>query len=156
MSRIIAAIVLVAVLAVGGGIVATTAYQAGLNTAVTTTVTDGGTVVAPVVPAYAYGYGYGWHPFGFGFGFFGFLFTLFFLFIVFGLIRAIIFGGRGRRGGWGGGPWDPEARRAHFESRFHGTFEDWHRQAHDAPAGSTNPPTASPPTANPPTSNPPA
>ncbi len=106
MSRIIAAIVLVAVLAVGGGIVATTAYQAGLNTAVTTTVTDGTTVVTPVVAPYAYGIGYGWHPFGFGFGFFGFLFTLFFLFLVFGLIRALIFGAdRGRRGGWGGPGW---------------------------------------------------
>ena len=78
--RIIAAIVLVAVLAVGGGIIATTAYQAGVNTAVTQAAADGATVVNPVVvPAY----GYGWHPFGFGFGFFGFLFTLFFLFIVF-------------------------------------------------------------------------
>ena len=148
MSRIIAAIVLVAVLAVGGGIIATTAYQAGLSTAVTT-VTDGGTVVAPVVVP-AYGYGYGWHGFGIGFGFFGFLFTLFFLFIVFGLIRAIFWGGRRRGGGWGPG-WDPDARRDHFASKFHGTFEDWHRQAHDA----TPPPTGSSPTGNPPASGPP-
>ncbi len=55
MPRIVAAIVLVAVLAVGGGIIATTAYQAGVSSAVTTTVgtTATGTVVAPVVvPAY--------------------------------------------------------------------------------------------------------
>jgi hypothetical protein len=152
--RIIAAIVLVAVLAVGGGIVATTAYQAGVNTAVTQAAADGATVVNPVVvPAY----GYGWHPFGFGFGFFGFLFTLFFLFIVFGLIRAIIWGGRGHRHGWGGpgwggSGWDPDARRDHDASKFHGRFDDWHRQAHDAPAG----PTTNPPTTNPPTSTPPA
>ena len=151
MSRIIAVIVLVAVLAVGGGIVATTAYQAGLNTAVTTAVAGGATVVNPaVVPAY--GYGYGWGPgFGHGFGFFDFLLTLFIVFIVFGLIRAIVFGGRHRGGGWGGPGWDPAARRAHFESRFHGTFEDWHRQSHDAGTGpTTNPPTQSPPTSNPP------
>ena len=36
MPRIFAAILLVAVLAIGGGIIATTAYQAGLSTAVTT------------------------------------------------------------------------------------------------------------------------
>ncbi len=146
MSRIFAAIVLVAVLAVGGGIVATTAYQAGLNTAVTTAVASGGTVVTPVLPAYAYGAGYGWHPFGFGFGFFGFLFTLFFLLLVFGLIRAIVFGGRRHGGHWGDPGWDRDARRSRFESRFHGTFEDWHRQAHDAPTGPpTNPPTSTQP-----------
>jgi hypothetical protein len=144
MSRIIAAIVLVAVLVVGGGIVATTAYQAGVSTAVTQAAADGATIVNPVVvPAY----GYGWHPFGFGFGFFGFLFTLFFLFIVFGLIRALVWGGRGRRRGWGGPGWDPDARRDHFASKFHGTFEDWHRQAHGAEPGptTTNPPTSTPP-----------
>jgi hypothetical protein len=145
MSRTFAAIALIVAILIGGGIVATTAYQAGVSTAVTQAAADGATVVNPVVvPAY----GYGWHPFGFGFGFFGFLFTLFFLFIVFGLIRALIWGGRGRGGHWGGPGWDPEARRAHFESRFHGTFEDWHRQAHDAPTGptTTNTPPTTPPT----------
>ena len=146
MSRTFAAIALIVVILIGGGIVAATAYQAGVSTTVTQAATDGATVVNPVVvPAY----GYGWHPFGFGFGFFGFLFTLFFLFIVFGLIRALFWGGRGRGGHWGGPGWDPEARRAHFESRFHGTFEDWHRQAHDAPAGPTS--TSPPPTTTPPT-----
>ena len=137
--RIIAAIVLIAVLAVGGGIVATTAYQAGVSTAVTQAAADGATVVNPVVvPAY----GYGWHPFGFGFGFFGFLFTLFFLFIVFGLIRAIFWRGRhGRRGGWGpgwgGSGWygydkgHEGAGRSPWEARAHETFDDWHRRAHD-------------------------
>lgn len=145
MSRIIAAIVLIAVLAVGGGIVATTAYQAGLSTAVTQAVADGATIVNPVVaPAYAYGYGYGGGQ-GFGHGFFGFLGTLFVLFLVFALIRVIVWGGRGRGGHWGGPGWDPEARRTHFESRFHGTFEDWHRQAHDGEAGRTTPPTSTPP-----------
>ena len=105
----------------------------------------GGTVVAPVVvPAY----GYGWHPFGFGFGIFGFFATLFFVFVVFALIRAIVWrGGPGRRGGWGGhgyygygypGPGDgtnaDRGGRSPWESRAHDTFETWHRQAHDAPA----------------------
>jgi hypothetical protein len=148
MPRILAAIVLVAVLAVGGGIIATTAYQAGVSSAVTTavTTTDGTTVVAPVVvPAY----GYGWHPFGFVGAFFGFLFFLFFLFLVFGLIRAIVWGGRSRRGwyghGWGpggsGGPVGPggrDAARSHWESRAHDTFDVWHQEAH-APVAPLDP-----------------
>ena len=60
MPRIIAAILLVAVLALGGGIIASTAYQAGVNTAVTTATASGAPVAPVVVPPYAYGYG--WHP----------------------------------------------------------------------------------------------
>lgn len=150
MPRILAAILLVAVLAIGGGLIATTAYQAGLGTAITTATGSGATVVAPVVvPAYGYGYGPGWHP-GFGFGFFGFLGTLLFLFIVFGLLRAILWrGGPGRRswgpGGWGGpgygkgpdghghGPW---------ESRANEAFDDWHRRAHgETPSSEPSDPT---------------
>ena len=135
MSRVIAVILLIAVLAVGGGIIATTAYNAGVTAGA---VTDGtGTAVTPVVvPAY----GYGWHPFGWGFGFFGFLFFLFFLFLVFGLIRAIFWrGGPGRRGYWGGsggyyGWKDPDGNGgSRWESRAHDTFEDWHRKAHGEP-----------------------
>ena len=147
MQRTIAAILLIAVLAIGGGLIASTAYQAGLSTAVTTVAGSGATVVAPV-PAY-YGMGYGWHPFGFGLGFFGFLGTLLFLFLVFGLIRAIVFrGGPGRRGGWDrgwGGPGDHghghgQGRGGNFwESRFGESFEEWHRQAHN-PESSSEPP----------------
>ena len=151
MRRIIPAILLVAVLAIGGGLIATSAYQAGLNTAITTVAVTGGTVVAPVIVP-AYGYGYGGQPFGFGF--FHFLATLFFLFIVFGLLRAIFFrGGPGHRGGhgsggWGGpgghgrggwgGPGGPDGHtadgsqgRSPWESRAHETFDDWHRAAHN-------------------------
>ena len=147
MSRTIAAILLIALLAIGGGFIAVTAYQAGLGTAVATAVAEGGaTVVAPIAP-YGYGYGYGWH--GGGFGFFGFLGTLFFLFLVFGLIRAIAFrggpgrGGRGR--GWGGpGGWsngDPD----HVRGRFAEGFDEWHRRAHD-PESSKEPPASNAPT----------
>jgi hypothetical protein len=154
MPRIIAAIVLIAVLALGGGLIASTAYQAGLNTAVTTATGSGAAVAPVVVPAYGYGYGYGLHPFGFGFGIFGFLGTLLFLFIVFGLIRAIFWrGGYGRHGGWGrggwggpGGPGGPDGSgRSHWETKANETFEDWHRRAHasgdgGSGAGSTTPP----------------
>jgi len=149
MPRVIAAILLIAVLAIGGGLIATTAYQAGLSTAVTTASAAGATVVAPVVVP-AYGYGWGWHP---GFGIFGFFAALFFLFIVFGLIRAIVWrGGPGRHGGWGrggwsgpGGPGGPGSDRSPWEVRAHETFDDWHRRAHDPslptdPTASAGPP----------------
>jgi hypothetical protein len=147
MRRIIPAILLIALLAIGGGLIANSAYQAGLSTAVTTA--SGGATV--VVPAYGYGYGYG-HPFGFGFGFFGFLGTLLFIFLIFGLLRAVFFrGGPGHRGGWGpgwgGGPggWntgnhDHDRTRNFWESRFGESFDEWHRKAHDAESSAEPPP----------------
>jgi hypothetical protein len=152
MGRVIAAILLVVVLVVGGGIIANTAYQAGLSTAVTTATGSGGAVVAPVVvPVAGWGAGWGWSPFGW---FFGFLATLFFVFLVFGLIRAIVWGGRHGHRGWGGpgyrggnGGWSDGGGSGHgrspWEARAHETFEDWHRRAHgETPdAGRTDPPT---------------
>lgn len=144
MRRTLAAVLLIALLVIGGGVIANVAYQAGLNTAVTTAVADGGTVVAPV-PAYGWGYGmgYGWHPFGFGFGIFGLLFGLFLLFVIFGLIRAIFWG---RHRGWGPGGWGGpgnggESRygRNPWIERFGPSFEEWHRQAHE-PRSSDEPP----------------
>ena len=146
MRRIIPAILLVAVLAIGGGLIATSAYQAGLNTAITTAAGSGGAVVTPIIVP-AYGYGVGGQPFGFGF--FGFLATLFFLFIVFGLLRAIFFrGGHGHRGGYGNGHgpgWGGPGGRggpgsgSPWEARAHETFDDWHRTAHDPAATPTTP-----------------
>lgn len=163
MSRIFAAILLIAVLAIGGGLIATQAYQAGLHTAVTTVATDGTTVVTPVVVP-GYGYGYGWGFGGPGFGFFGFLFGLFFLFLIFGLIRAIFWrgrgyghgwgpGGHGGYGGWGkgwgpGGPTDASGTNP-WQSRAHQTFEDWHREAHGGTSGSSASSPAGPNPTNP-------
>lgn len=138
MPRTIAAILLIALLAIGGGLIAVTAYQVGLGTAVTTAIAEGGgTVVAPLAP-YGYGYGYGWHPGGFGF--FGFLGTLLFLFLVFALIRAIFRGGPGR-GGWGRGWGGPGAWGNGDHDHGRGAFEEWHRRAHD-PESSKEPPTS--------------
>ncbi len=150
MRRTFAAGLLIALLVIGGGVIATVAYQVGVNVAVTTAVADGATVVAPV-PAYGWGYGmgYGWHPFGFGFGIFGLLFGLFFLFIILGLIRAIFWGGRrgwgpGGRGGpgaWGapGNGGDSRYERNPWIERFGSSFEDWHRRAHDSESSSEPP-----------------
>ena len=126
--RVIAGIVL-ALLVAGIGI---GAYQLGIQAG---QVQETGAAVAPAVVPYAY---YGWHPFGFGFGFFGFFGTLLFFLLIFVLIRAVVFGGRGRWGGrgyggprgWRGGPWESHARD---------TFEDWHRDAHEGRSSETRP-----------------
>ena len=155
MGRLFAAILLVAVLAIGGGVIANTAYQAGLATAVTTAAGASGAVVTPVVVP-AYGYGYGLHPFGFGFGILGFFGMLFFVFIVFGLIRAILWRGSHRHG-WGrdwSGPGTPPApgapgrSRSPWEARGHDAFDEWHRRAHDdqpVPPTAPMPPTPTDP-----------
>jgi len=156
MRRIIPAILLVAVLAIGGGLLVNAAYDAGVHTAVTTAVDNGAQAAAPVVvPPYGYGYGYGWHPFGWGFSIFGLLFGLFFLFIIFGLIRAIFWGGRRSwgPGGWGPGGWGGPGQHGNggryernpWIERFGPSFEEWHRQAHGSatPSGSSNEPPAS-------------
>ena len=148
MPRIVAAIILlVAVLAIGGGIIATTAYQAGVATAVTTTAAA---TAAPSSPRSSS------PPTGtagagtrFGFGFFGFLVALFFLFIVFGLIRAIVWAAAAAVGGWGGrlgrprrlGPTTAPATDAPLGGPRHETFDDWHRQAHDDPPARRDRPT---------------
>ena len=113
------AILVLGVVVLGGGLIAATAYQAGVATAVTVAqpVAEGAaTVVVPVA-----GYGWGWHGFGPGFGFLGFFGFLFFLFLFFALIRAIAgprrgWGGYGGPGRWGDGP------KAHFD--------EWHRESH--------------------------
>jgi hypothetical protein len=119
--RVIAGIVLALVVAALG----IGAYQLGVQAGLAQ---DAGATVAPAVAPYAY---YGWHPFGFGFGVLGFFGTVLFFLLIFVLIRAAVFGGRGRRWGgpgyggprgWNGGPW---------EQRAHETFEDWHREAHE-------------------------
>ena len=136
-AALITILVITAVL-VGGGLIASVAYTAGLSANVVTVpaTTDGATVV---VPAAGYGWGWGWG--GPGFGFFGFFAFLFFLFLVFGIIRALTWRGRG---GWGpGGPgyWGDRNHgnggRHPYESRAREHFTEWHREAHGEPPSTT-------------------
>lgn len=121
---------------VGAGI-----YQAG----VTQGVIDAGRFPAGATVPIA-GYGYGWH----GPDLFGLLFGLLFLFILFGVLRAAFFGGRGGRGwgwghhgyGYGRGPWGrdfgpgggPDSWRAERDSRI----ADWHRRLHEEEAAGSS------------------
>lgn len=107
-------------LAIGGGI-----YEAGVAQGII----EAGRVPAGAAVAYGHGWGWGFHPSGF----FGLLFTLFFLFLLFGIIRAIFgFGGRERGwshkhdGEWRG--WDgPGSWREERERRM----ADMHRRLHE-------------------------
>ena len=98
-------VIAVAVIAL---IVGVFAYQLGLSQGLATTIPAG---AAPV----AY---YGYPHWGFGFGFLGLLFPLFFLFLIFGLLRAAMWGGRGGYGGrgWGNG----RARIEEVHNELHG------------------------------------
>jgi hypothetical protein len=119
--RVLGVILFVAVLAgIGIGV-----YNAGVNEGLAQAAIAAqaaGDDPAVVIPPYAgpYGYGYGWH--GGGFGFFGILFGILVLFLLFGLIRAAFGwgrwngGGRGP-GGWGGG--GREERIAEYHRELH-------------------------------------
>ena len=119
---------------VGAGI-----YQAGIAQGV---IDAGRFPAGATVPVN--GYGYGWH----GPDLFGLFFGLLFLFILFGIIRAAFFGGRGGWGhrgyrhgyGWGPG-WDkgdgpsdgPGSWRADRDSRI----AEWHRRLHEEESGAS-------------------
>lgn len=139
--RTIVRVLLVAFLVVGAIGLGVTVYNAGVSAGLA----HAGSVVVgpgtyPVAP-YA-GWGGGW---GFGFPFFWLFGGLFFLFIMFGLIRAAFGGSRGgwdrsHGHGWYPGGWRDDQGR---------TWEDRAREAHDAwhranPGSSGSGPAAAP------------
>lgn len=116
----------------GGGAIAAIAYSAGASTAV-------GTATGPG-PNWGYAGHFGWGLW--------FLFPIFFLVLLFVLLRAA-FGGWGYRGrGWGSGPrhWDegPHGPGSDdpWTSRREAAFDEWHRRAHGG--GGTGGPTPDP------------
>ena len=116
--RVIAALALVGVLVmIGVGI-----YNAGVSAGLAETAVE----VTSGAPAVYYG-PYVGHPWGWGgFGFFGIIFWILGIFLIFGLIRAAFGWGRwGRGGDWG---------RHHGPGGYGGPreyMEDWHRKAHE-------------------------
>ncbi len=93
------------------GAIGLVGYQLGLSQGVATTVP-----LAPGIAPVAY-----YAPFHFfGFGFLGLLFPILFLFLIFGLGRALFWSGRWGGPGYRHGYWgDPQAR-----------LEEWHKAAH--------------------------
>lgn len=108
-------------LAILGGI-GVSIYNAGVSAGLAQSGAVAGGAVAPYV------YGWGFHPGFLGFGFLGLLFPILFLFLIFGLIRAAMFGGRR---GWGHG-WQsgsgPDAWRSDRERHL----AELHRRMHEA------------------------
>jgi hypothetical protein len=119
--RILVGVLLVVAVTAGVAGIATYAYQFGVAQGFA----QSAKVAVPgPYPAYPYpGYPYGYPLHGpFGFGFFGLLFPILFIFLVFALMRGMFW----RRYGGGG----------HWERGVPHRFEEWHRRAHES-KGST-------------------
>jgi hypothetical protein len=128
---------LLGVIALAG--VAGVAYNIGRDDKVVRTVGDG-----EVVRVVGHGWGHGYGP---GPGFF--LFPL----LLFGLIVLLLWGARGRWGGWGGGGRPPWGGGPWAHGGPEGAFAEWHRRAHSQePGTATAPP---PPGAEPGETGPP-
>ncbi|MBI3914012.1 MAG: hypothetical protein HY327_07480 [Chloroflexi bacterium] len=112
-------VLVVLLIAVMGGF-AFYAYNVGIAQGLA----QGGTSTAPAVgvaPLQYYGRSFFFHPFGF----LGCLFPLFFLFLFFGLMRGIFWGGRR---GW------MHHRHDMGEKDAPPMFEEWHRKMHERQA----------------------
>jgi len=120
--RLIFVVVLAIVLVLGGLGIASNAYHLGLVQGMA----QEGSLVAP--PAGAPPYGYYGPPFHYSahFGFFGLLFPLLFLFLVFALVRGVVW-----RAHWGHG-----GHHGNGERGVPPMFEEWHRRAHGPDSGS--------------------
>lgn len=131
MTFILGLVVLVIVGGIGVGV-----YNAGVSAGLA----QAGAVGAGAAAPYVHGWGVPFLGFGFGFGLLGFLFPLLFLFLIFGLIRAAVGGGRRSWGhhGWDGGHgpdgWRSERERA---------MADLHRRFHEAEGTNPGGPTTS-------------
>jgi hypothetical protein len=125
--RVVLGVVLVGVIAAGLAATGWFAYNAG--------VAQGAAQSAATSPAAGVPY-YGYAPFFFRpYGFLGCLIPLFLIFLVFALIRPMMWGpwmGGGHRG-WGMHGRFGEGPRQHFREMA----EEWHRQAHAGESGKT-------------------
>lgn len=135
--RTIAGILLTLVLIGGAAAIGISAYNAGVAQGL---VSSGQVVVAPGYPVGPYVGGYGYGGGHGGFGFFGFLGALFFIFLLIGLFRAVLGGGRGH-GGWGGPGWGPGDRsgRGPWNDRAREFHDELHRKSDQPNQGPSDP-----------------
>jgi len=125
--------VLLALLIVGGAAaIGITGYMAGVTAGLVESgrvVVAPGTAGGPYVGGYNEGHGYR--------GFFGFLGFLL-LILLFAFLRAV-FGGWGRRGGWGGRGWGPEGRHGYgpWNDRMRELHDELHRSGGSTGTGTT-------------------
>lgn len=126
--RFIAFLVLLGLIAtVGIGV-----YNAGVSAGIASDVGQAIASGAPIPAGYYYG-PYVGQPWGHGFGFGGFLIGIFFLFLFFGLLRAV-FGGGGRWGHHGGSGNSRFGRHSGWQEYMGSWHEEQHGKAGDAPA----------------------
>jgi len=116
--RFIAFLLLVGLLVLVG----TNIYNAGVSAGIASDIGNAIASGAPIPAGYYYG-PYAGAPWGHGFGFGGFLLGLLFLFLFFGLLRAVFGWGRwnGHHGEGGYSKWG-RSRRDYFA--------DWHKELH--------------------------
>ena len=126
MRAFVSVVLAVVFLAILGGI-GVSIYNAGVSAGLA----QAGAVGAGAVTPYIYGWGF--HPGFLGFGFLGLLFPILFLFVVFGLLRAAIWGGRRGGRGWGHG-WQAGAGPDAWRTERERYLADMHRRMHDAEA----------------------
>jgi hypothetical protein len=129
--RTIARVLLALVIIGGVALLGVGAYNAGVTQGLLSSGQVVGTPGAYPGGPYVGGWGYGWGP-GPGFGFFGFLGTLFFIFLIFALLRAAFGRGRGWGGGGWGGPGSGRYGRGPWEDRAREIHDEWHRSHPDA------------------------
>jgi hypothetical protein len=119
--RILVGVLLVVAVTAGVAGIANYAYQSGVAQSGRLPVPGPGAGPVPAYPSPGYAYGYPYHG-PFGFGFFGLLFPVLFIFLLFALMRGMCWRG------YGGG--------RHWEKGVPQRFEEWHRRAHET-KGST-------------------
>ena len=115
-------------LAVLGGI-GVGVYNAGVSAGLA----QAGAVGAGAAAPYVHAWGVPFFGFGLGFGFLSLLFPLLFLFLIFGLIRAAMGGGRR---GWGHHGWDGGQGPDGWRSERERYMADLHRRFHEAEGAS--------------------
>lgn len=122
--RVLIGVLLAIVLIVGAVCLGAYAYNVG----VTAGLAQSGALQAPATGTAPYArpfYGpFFFRPFGWGFGILGLLFPLFFLFLIFGLLRAFIWGPR----------WRMHHHRywAADERGVPPAVEEWHKRMHES------------------------
>src|SRR4051812_41299840 len=110
------------------------------NAGVAQGIVEAGRIPAGAAVPVGYGYGYGW---GGGFGFLGLLLPIFFVFVIFAIIRGV--SGHGRRWGqgWNGGSGGPGGYRGGYGESRERWVADMHRRLHESDAGEGADPTGS-------------
>jgi hypothetical protein len=128
--RLLAFLLVIGLLIGGGVAIYNAGVSAGIAADIGSTISSGDPAPVTVYPG-----PYVTQPWGWGFGgFFGILFGIFFLFLLFGLLRAAFGWGRwGHHRDWGDpGPGGHPDRYRGYRSHL----EDWHREQHAEPGGS--------------------